>query len=95
MPSWERSPKASHATATAASAAIATPIATRIATLATGQIPAEGDAATRQPQLCPSPGVRVLGGTYAIDGDSVRFSWMDAVPGATPEIDDVLVTVEA
>lgn len=40
-------------------------------------------------------GVRVLGGTYAIDGDSVRFSWMDAVPGATPEIDDVLVAVEA
>lgn len=40
-------------------------------------------------------GVRVLGGTYAIDGDEVRFSWADAVPGATPEIDEVLVAVGA
>jgi len=35
-------------------------------------------------------GVRVLGGTYAIDGDKVLFSHMDEVPGATPEIAAVL-----
>jgi len=35
-------------------------------------------------------GVRVLGGTYAIDGDKVLFSHMDEVPGATPEIEAVL-----
>lgn len=35
-------------------------------------------------------GVRVLGGTYVIDGDAVLFSHQDAVPGATPEIDNAL-----
>jgi len=40
-------------------------------------------------------GVKVLGGTYAINGNDVEFSWMDALPGATPEIDDVLKTVGA
>lgn len=40
-------------------------------------------------------GVRVLGGTYAIDGDQVKFSWMDEVPGATPEIEEVLDAVGA
>lgn len=40
-------------------------------------------------------GVRVLGGTYAIDGDEVVFSHMDEVPGATPEIAAVLKTVGA
>lgn len=40
-------------------------------------------------------GVRVLGGTYAIDGDDVVFSHMDEVPGATPEISAVLKTVGA
>jgi len=35
-------------------------------------------------------GVRVLGGTYALDGDEVVFSHMDAVPGATPDIEEVL-----
>lgn len=56
-------------------------------------------------QLAPVPkdikfgevpaGVKVLGGTYAIDGDAVTFSHMDVVPGATPEIDDVLSAVGA
>lgn len=41
------------------------------------------------------PGVKVLGGTYAIDGDVVTFSHMDEVPGATPEIEDVLAAVAA
>jgi len=40
-------------------------------------------------------GVRVLGGTYALDGDEVVFSHMDEVPGATPEIAAVLKTVGA
>lgn len=40
-------------------------------------------------------GVRVLGGTYAIDGDAVTFAHMDEVPGATPEIEDVLTAVLA
>lgn len=40
-------------------------------------------------------GVRVLGGTYALDGDEVVFSHMDEVPGATPEITAVLKTVGA
>lgn len=34
-------------------------------------------------------GVRVLGGTYAIDGDTVLFSHQDTVPGATPELKEV------
>lgn len=41
------------------------------------------------------PGVKVLGGTYAIDGDAVRFSHMDEVPGATPDIEDVLRSIGA
>jgi len=41
------------------------------------------------------PGVKVLGGTYAIDGDAVTFSHMDEVPGATPEIETVLKAVGA
>jgi len=40
-------------------------------------------------------GVRVLGGTYAIDGDTVSFAHADEVPGATPDIDEVLVAVGA
>lgn len=40
-------------------------------------------------------GVKVLGGTYAINGSDVEFSWMDVVPGATPEIEAVLKTVGA
>mmetsp|Transcript_16917 Transcript_16917/g.43450 ORF Transcript_16917/g.43450 Transcript_16917/m.43450 type:complete len:89 (-) Transcript_16917:330-596(-) len=40
-------------------------------------------------------GVKVLGGTYAIDGNDVKFSHMDQVPGATPEIDAVLTAVGA
>lgn len=40
-------------------------------------------------------GVKVLGGTYAIDGDAVTFSHMDEVPGATPEIGEVLTAVGA
>lgn len=40
-------------------------------------------------------GVRVLGGTYAIDGDAVTFAHMDEVPGATPEIEEVLAAVGA
>jgi hypothetical protein len=41
------------------------------------------------------PGVKVLGGTYAIDGDAVQFSHQDLVPGATPEIEEVLASVGA
>jgi len=41
------------------------------------------------------PGVKVLGGTYAVDGDGVVFSHMDEVPGATPEIEAVLAAVGA
>jgi len=40
-------------------------------------------------------GVKVLGGTYAIDGEAVVFSHMDEVPGATPNIEDVLMSVGA
>mmetsp|Transcript_27316 Transcript_27316/g.45554 ORF Transcript_27316/g.45554 Transcript_27316/m.45554 type:complete len:142 (-) Transcript_27316:255-680(-) len=40
-------------------------------------------------------GVRVLGGTYALDGNEVKFSWMDDVPGATPEIEDVMSALRA
>lgn len=40
-------------------------------------------------------GVKVLGGTYAIDGNAVTFSHMDEVPGATPEIEEVLASVDA
>lgn len=40
-------------------------------------------------------GVRVLGGTYAIDDDAVAFAHNDVVPGATPEIDDVLKAISA
>lgn len=40
-------------------------------------------------------GVRVLGGTYSIDGDSVTFAHMDEVPGATPDIELVLASVGA
>lgn len=39
------------------------------------------------------PGVKVLGGTYAIDGEDVVFGHMDEVPGATPAIDDVMSAV--
>jgi hypothetical protein len=57
-------------------------------------------------QLAPKPsgglkfgevpeGVKVLGGTYAVDGDDVRFSHSDPVPGATPDIDAVLASVGA
>lgn len=38
-------------------------------------------------------GVRVLGGTYALDGEAVVFSHQDAVPGATPAISDVMASV--
>ena len=41
------------------------------------------------------PGVKVLGGTYAIDENQVKFSHQDAVPGATPEIEAVLASVGA
>lgn len=41
------------------------------------------------------PAVRVLGGTYAIDGDAVLFSHMDKVPGATPDIQEVLASIGA
>ena len=40
-------------------------------------------------------GVKVLGGTYAIDGDAVTFSHSDEVPGATPDIANVLAAVGA
>ena len=41
------------------------------------------------------PGVKVLGGTYALDGGSIAFSHMDEVPGATPDIEAVLRSVGA
>ncbi len=40
-------------------------------------------------------GVKVLGGTFAIDGDEVKFSHSDPVPGATPALEDVLASVGA
>jgi len=40
-------------------------------------------------------GVKVLGGTYAIDGERVLFSHSDEVPGATPDIEEVLASVGA
>lgn len=40
-------------------------------------------------------GVRVLGGTYAVDDDAVVFAHMDEVPGATPDIEKVLASVGA
>ena len=41
------------------------------------------------------PGVKVLGGTYAVDDDAVKFSHQDVVPGATPDIEEVLSSVGA
>jgi len=38
-------------------------------------------------------GVKVLGGTYAIAGDEVVFSHADVVPGATPDIEEVIAAV--
>ena len=38
---------------------------------------------------------QVLGGTYTIDGNAVNFAHMDEVPGATPEIEQVLASVGA
>jgi len=58
-------------------------------------------------QLAPKPkggsfklgevptGVRVLGGTYALNGGAIVFSHEDEVPGATPEIEAVLKAVGA
>lgn len=40
-------------------------------------------------------GVKVLGGTYAIDGDAVKFSHQDKIPGNTPEIEAVLKSLGA
>jgi len=40
-------------------------------------------------------GVRVLGGTFGLDGTEVTFNHMDEVPGATPEIEEVLASVGA
>lgn len=40
-------------------------------------------------------GVKVLGGTFAIDDDSIVFSHKDPVPGATPSIERVLQSVGA
>jgi len=40
-------------------------------------------------------GVRILGGTYAIDGDTVKFSHQDKVPGDTPKIEAVLKSLGA
>lgn len=40
-------------------------------------------------------GVRVLGGTYAIDDTAVTFSHNDPVPGAHADIDEVLAAVGA
>ena len=40
-------------------------------------------------------GVKILGGTFAIDGDEVKFSHSDPIPGATPEIEAVLASVGA
>mmetsp|Transcript_63042 Transcript_63042/g.173162 ORF Transcript_63042/g.173162 Transcript_63042/m.173162 type:complete len:148 (+) Transcript_63042:129-572(+) len=40
-------------------------------------------------------GVRVLGGTYAVDDNAVVFAHMDEVPGATPDIEKVLASVGA
>ncbi|EOD31452.1 hypothetical protein EMIHUDRAFT_231839 [Emiliania huxleyi CCMP1516] len=40
-------------------------------------------------------GVKVLGGTYAIDCDEVLFAHSDEVPGATPNIEEVLAAAGA
>lgn len=40
-------------------------------------------------------GVKVLGGTYALDGDSITFAHSDSVPGATPDIEKVLASVNS
>jgi len=40
-------------------------------------------------------GVKVLGGTYAIDGDVVKFSHQDLIPGDTPDIEAVLESLGA
>ena len=40
-------------------------------------------------------GVKVLGGTYALDGDAIKFAHSDTVPGATPDIENVLASVGA
>ena len=34
-------------------------------------------------------GVRVLGGTYVLDGERIVFSHEDAVPGATPDLERI------
>lgn len=43
----------------------------------------------------PPEGVLVLGGTYALKGNDVVFAHMDEVPGATPDIEEVLAAVGA
>ena len=38
-------------------------------------------------------GVLRLGGTFVLAGDDVEYAWADALPGAHPEIADVLKAV--
>lgn len=35
-------------------------------------------------------GVKVLGGTFVIDGEQVVFEYKDPVPGMTPDLDEVM-----
>ena len=50
-------------------------------------------------KLRPSPegreneipeGVKVLGGTFVIDGDAVTFSYRNLLPGVKPDLADVM-----
>lgn len=39
-------------------------------------------------------GVKRLGGTFVVQGDDVIYQWSDKVPGAHPNLDDVMKVVE-
>lgn len=38
-------------------------------------------------------GVKMLGGTFVVDGDEVVFTYKDPVPGVTPDTDAILAAI--
>jgi hypothetical protein len=39
-------------------------------------------------------GVLRLGGTFVVKGDELLYLWKDEVPGSTPDLEDVMASVE-
>jgi len=37
-------------------------------------------------------GVTRLGGTFAVEGDAIKFAWADRIPGDHPEVSSVMET---